>query len=135
MASRFIFRLPIRQRPFHTTPYRTFTTTPSALLPRKGSQDRESIDTEPTEYSKSGTDSESAAQEEAAFDPNNTKPETEKDVAGQGQGKAGNPLEVSPANPEVSKQKGETEGGAENSGKDSGSSQSRHGSPKKAGKV
>jgi len=49
------------------------------------------------------------------------------------QGK-GNPLDVSPANPEVSKQGGgEANGGAENSGLE-GKSQSGGGSPNKAGK-
>lgn len=53
----------------------------------------------------------------------------------------GNPLDVSPANQEVSKQRGQTEGGAENSGKDgksteSGSGgQSGFGSGPKGGKV
>ena len=54
--------------------------------PRKNAQDREAIDTEATEYSKSGTDDAAAKQEEAAFDPEQTSPEQEKDTAGQGTG-------------------------------------------------
>jgi hypothetical protein len=46
----------------------------------------------------------------------------------------GNPLEVSPANPEVSKPRGETEGGAENAGQGERERTSGAGSPKKAGK-
>ncbi len=51
-----------------------------------------------------------------------------------------NPLEVSPANPEVSKQRGETEGGAENSSSSSGTESDRKrssggASPNKGSKV
>jgi hypothetical protein len=53
-------------------------------LPRKDSQDKDSINTEATEYTKSGTDDGAAAQEEAAFDPNNTSPEGEMKKAGEG---------------------------------------------------
>jgi len=52
--------------------------------PRKNAQDRESIDTEATEYTKSGTDDGAAQQEEAAFDPKQTRPEQEKKTAGEG---------------------------------------------------
>lgn len=45
---------------------------------------------------------------------------------------SGNPLEVSPANPEVSKQRGQQEGGAE---KGARKKQSGGGSPNKAGKT
>ncbi|KAG9232328.1 hypothetical protein BJ875DRAFT_359901, partial [Amylocarpus encephaloides] len=93
-------------------PSRSLTSTPQAWSPRKGSEDRESINTEPTEYSKSGTDSQ-AAERKGAFDPERTRPEEEKEG-----GNNVNPLEVSPANPEVSKPRGETEGGAEGSGED-----------------
>ncbi|CZR51958.1 uncharacterized protein PAC_01835 [Phialocephala subalpina] len=109
---------------------RPFSRTPLAPFPRRGSEDKDSINTEATEYSKSGTDDASARQEEAAFDPSTTDPQKEKKVAGEGEG-SGNPLEVSPANPEVSKPRGETEGGAENAEKRKSSG---GGSPKKAGK-
>lgn len=52
--------------------------------PRKNAQDRESINTEATEYTKSGTDDGAAKQEEAAFDPRQTRPEQEKNTAGEG---------------------------------------------------
>ncbi len=54
--------------------------------PTKNSQDRESINTESTEYSKSSTDDSAAGQDKAAFDPKVTKPETAKKVAGEGNG-------------------------------------------------
>ncbi|CZS92801.1 uncharacterized protein RAG0_03305 [Rhynchosporium agropyri] len=111
---------PIRVQPFSQSTIRAY--------PRKNSQDKDSIDTEATEYSKSGTDDGAARQNEAAFDPSTTDPAEEKKIAGEGN--EGNPLEVSPANPEVSKQRGETEGGAE---KGVGKKQSGGGSPNKAG--
>ena len=51
-----------------------------------------------------------------------------------------NPLEVSPANPEVSKPRGEAEGGPENSSASSGTTSDRQrssggGSPNKGSKV
>ncbi len=54
--------------------------------PRKDSQDKDSINREATEYSKSGTDDSTAAQEEAAFDPNITSPDAEQKKAGEGMG-------------------------------------------------
>ncbi|KAF7941917.1 uncharacterized protein EAE97_006754 [Botrytis byssoidea] len=99
----------------HHTPNTTrpFTNTPTSLLPRKDSQHKDSIDTTATEYSKSGSDDAAAREESAAFDPSITSPESEKSEAGKGGG--GNPLDVSPANQEVSKPRGEQEGGAERS--------------------
>ena len=44
------------------------------------------MNTEATEYSKSGTDDASARQEEAAFDPNLTSPESQHEKAAEGQG-------------------------------------------------
>ena len=54
--------------------------------PRKDSQDKDSINTEATEYSKSATDDESARQGDAAFDPNVTDPHEQHGKAGEGQG-------------------------------------------------
>jgi hypothetical protein len=45
--------------------------------PRKDAQGKDEIDAAPTEYSKSGTDSD-VAHSDTAFDPDTTKPETEK---------------------------------------------------------
>lgn len=42
------------------------------------------MNTEATEYSKSGTDDAAARQEDAAFDPDKTDPEEQKDTAGEG---------------------------------------------------
>ena len=54
--------------------------------PRKDSQDKDSINTDATEYSKSGTDDAAAQQEEAAFDPEKTDPVEQKEHAGKGEG-------------------------------------------------
>ena len=54
--------------------------------PRKDSQDKDSINTEATEYSKSATDDEGAQQTDAAFSPDVTNPQEEKDVAGKNRG-------------------------------------------------
>ena len=61
-------------------------TTPSNAYARKGSQDKDSIDRESTEYSKSGTDDSTAEQDQAAFDPSVTDPTGEKKKAGQAKG-------------------------------------------------
>ncbi|KAL8743517.1 MAG: hypothetical protein Q9190_004146 [Brigantiaea leucoxantha] len=89
--------------------------------PRKDSQDRESINTEPSEYSKSGTDNASAEKTaDAAFDPSITDPGKQKDKAShESGGPSENPLEVSPANKEISEPREGTEGGAESSSKSS----------------
>ncbi|KAF7891811.1 hypothetical protein EAF00_008113 [Botryotinia globosa] len=100
-------------QPFISLTIRSFTNTPTSLLPRKDSQHKDSIDTTATEYSKSGSDDAAAREESAAFDPSITSPESEKSEAGKGGD--GNPLDVSPANQEVSKPRGEQEGGAERS--------------------
>lgn len=101
------------------------------------------MNTEATEYSKSATDDEGARQEDAAFNPDITDPQEQKDKAGEGTGgdkDANNPLDVSPANPEVSKQRGKTEGGAENSSSSSDTESDRKrssggSSPSKGSKV
>ena len=64
--------------------HRHFSQTLRFALPRKDSQDKDSINTEATEYSKSGTDDASAQQEDAAFDPDITDPQHEKQKAGEG---------------------------------------------------
>ncbi|MCJ1327349.1 hypothetical protein MMC10_004018 [Thelotrema lepadinum] len=118
---------------------RPLSTTPLRLYPRKDSQDRESINTDATEYSKSGSD-DAAAQKDVAFEPGNTKPEEAMGKAEQ-EGN-GNPLDASPANHDISKPRGDTEGGAESSARASGQergysggSGGSRGSPKKGGKV
>lgn len=51
--------------------------------PRKDSQDRSSISTEATEYSKSATDDETAQQDDPSFDPKVTDPDAQKAEAGE----------------------------------------------------
>ncbi|KAF7950317.1 hypothetical protein EAE96_007604 [Botrytis aclada] len=99
----------------HTLPRstRTISSTAPILHPRKDSQNKDSIDTTATEYSKSGSDDAAAREGSAAFDPSITSPEAEKTEAGKGG--EGNPLDVSPANREVSRTRGGQEGGAERS--------------------
>lgn len=65
---------------------RPISTSSQLAYPRKDSQDKDSINTEATEYSKSGTDDEGARQEDAAFDPNITDPQEQKGKAGEGTG-------------------------------------------------
>ncbi|KAI9702837.1 MAG: hypothetical protein M1836_008051 [Candelina mexicana] len=115
---------------------RSLHRTTAASWPRKDSQHKDSINTEATEYSKSGTDDQAAREQDAAFDPQKTSPETEKDTAGENSRADSNPLDVSPANPEVSKPRSSTEGGPQNSSASSGTSSDRKrasggGSPRK----
>jgi hypothetical protein len=77
---------------------------------RDAQEDREKLDPEANEYAKSGSDDTAAKQDEAAFDPNITDPQEAKDKAGQGN--QVNPLDASPANPEISQGTAEEEGGA-----------------------
>lgn len=63
---------------------RHFSQHRSSQYPRKDSQNKDSIDTEATEYTKSGTDDQTAANEDAAFNPDITSPEAEKKAAGKG---------------------------------------------------
>ncbi|PQE17705.1 hypothetical protein CJF31_00005412 [Rutstroemia sp. NJR-2017a BVV2] len=119
--------LTTRPRPNLLAPQRrTLTRTRALLLPRKGAQDKDSIDRSPTEYTRSGTDDGAVSEQKAAFDPSMTSPEAEREEAGKGPRKSEepegeNPLDVSPANPEVSKPKGTGNSGAERSkGEESG---------------
>lgn len=63
---------------------RPFSQTSLTGYPRKGFEDRDSINAEATEYSKSGTDNAAAEEEEAAFDPSKTDPKEELKTAGKG---------------------------------------------------
>ena len=54
-----------------------------SLLPRKDAQGKDDLTPESNEYSKSGSDAQSAQMDQAAFDPKKTSPEEEHDVAGQ----------------------------------------------------
>lgn len=97
-----------------TTTHRAF----SAVLPlRKESKEandwnREELNPQRSEVSKSGTDSE-LAQHDSAFDPSNTSPESELEATEQEasqKGKKGT-LNMSPANKDVHAWKGPNEGG------------------------
>jgi len=68
------------------------------------------MNTESNEGSKTGTDSSSASQDEAAYNPNITKPQAEKEEAGKGNKQ--NPLEASGANPELGRPTEEESSGA-----------------------
>lgn len=59
---------------------RPFSQTGNRSFPKKGAEDRESINTESSEHTKSGTDA-AAAQSEEAYDPNKTSPEAEVESA------------------------------------------------------
>ncbi|KAL8812245.1 MAG: hypothetical protein Q9200_001186 [Gallowayella weberi] len=61
---------------------RFLSQTSCLAYPRKDSQHKDSINTEATEYSKSGTDDASARQEDTAFDPGVTDPGHQKDKVG-----------------------------------------------------
>ena len=75
-----------QQQSLRIPAHRQFSQTLSFALPRKDSQHKDSINTEATEYSKSATDDESARQGDAAFDPDITDPQEQKDKAGEGTG-------------------------------------------------
>ncbi|KAI1827004.1 hypothetical protein F4861DRAFT_464400 [Xylaria intraflava] len=79
-------------------------------MPYKDDMDRESLKPKAHEYTQSGTDDEVAtAHSDAAFDPKETSPESEKETAARGAAKQNkqNPLEASPADYDFAK------GGAE----------------------
>lgn len=70
------------------------------------------MDTQPNEYAKSGTDATTAENESAAFDPKGSNdPEDARKEAGKGH--EVNPLDASPANPELSSGTSEVSGGAD----------------------
>lgn len=98
---------------------RFLSTTSAPYFPRKDDQDKDSLNPQSTEYSKSGTDDAAAAEEDAAFNPNKTRPEQAERSAESSSN--GNPLDVSPGNPDVSKPKGDQEGGAQGSPRTSSS--------------
>jgi len=81
------------------------------LKDQKGAQlDREKMNTETNEGSKTGTDASSASQDEAAYNPSITQPQAAKEEAGKGN--KHNPLDASGANPELGRPTEEEEPGA-----------------------
>ncbi|KAI4141601.1 MAG: hypothetical protein LQ340_007594 [Diploschistes diacapsis] len=119
---------------------RPLSTSLARQYPRKDSQDRESMNTDAAEYSKSGSD-DIAAHKDVAFDSGTVKPEEALGKAEEEEG-VGNPLDVSPANHDVSKPRGDNEGAPEASaravGQESGypgGSAGGRGSPSKGKKI
>ena len=76
--------LPLASLSLHQrTSLAAFHNSAKLAYPRKGSEDKDSINRESTEYSKSGTDDEAAAMNDAAFDPSKTSPEEQMETAGK----------------------------------------------------
>ncbi|EXJ89340.1 hypothetical protein A1O3_02407 [Capronia epimyces CBS 606.96] len=99
-------------RPISTTPHRFAADQDPERHPhpqRDAQVDRKKMDPEASEYSKSGTDDTTAANEDAAFNPDITDPQEAKKKAGEGN--EVNPLDASPANPDISQGTAEEEGG------------------------
>ncbi|KAI9803604.1 MAG: hypothetical protein M1825_001947 [Sarcosagium campestre] len=114
--------LQVSGTPPRSGPHRSFAAfTPStqrrAAAQKDNIQNKDSLNPQSNEYSKSGTDVSSAQQDEAAYDPSSTDPHDEKVKAGQGLDQGENPLEVSPANHDVSKPREIAERGPEGSPK------------------
>ncbi|KAK4549481.1 hypothetical protein LTR36_006478 [Oleoguttula mirabilis] len=104
----------------HIVAPRQFQTS-SRVLARKDTMDKDSLNPQPNEYAKSGSDDQASAISDTAFDPKKTSPEEQHDSAGaESDSKGSNPLNVSPANTEVSKPRGGQEGGHEGSSAESG---------------
>lgn len=57
---------------------RPLTTSHTLALPRKDSQDKDSLNTEANEYTKSGTDDAAARTEDVAFNPDLTDPQAQE---------------------------------------------------------
>ena len=115
----------LRTRPT-TTPLtlssRPFSST-TPLAARKGAEGKDDLQPSRSEYSQTGTDDTAAKNEDAAFNPNKTRPEQEVDTAGKDgthNPQGGNPLDVSPGNQDVSQPVREE--GRESKGKDRGAS-------------
>ncbi|RYO81016.1 hypothetical protein DL766_006599 [Monosporascus sp. MC13-8B] len=70
----------------------------AARAPYKDDMDRESLKPKAHENTQSGTDDQAAQNEDAAFNPDKTSPESERAAAGAANNPNTNPLEKSPAN-------------------------------------
>lgn len=88
-----------------------FVSTTPIRFAQKDAQDKDSLVPRSTEYSKSGSD-DAAAHSDAAFDPNQTRPETEEATAESEAGGKDNSLNASPGNPDISKPNDPKVGGA-----------------------
>ena len=65
------------------THVRPFTYTHNSLYPRKDAQDKDSIDTNASEYTKSGSDDGAAQLDDTAFNSDITSPEGQEENAGK----------------------------------------------------
>ncbi|RAK77310.1 uncharacterized protein BO72DRAFT_429038 [Aspergillus fijiensis CBS 313.89] len=100
------------QRPFHSIPA---LRTSQGQREEMESGDRNVLDPQPSEFSKTGTDQE-VSQHDAAFDPSKTSPESQIEATQEEtnqSGKVSNPLNVSGANKGVSEGRDPTEGAPE----------------------
>ena len=95
---------------------RKYHETQIRLNPYKDDQDRNSLKPRASDQTKSAADGDVAAHEDAAFNPNKTRPEEAKDAAGKKTD--ANPLEVSGANQDISKPPGDNSGGRLKPGQD-----------------
>ncbi|PYH77652.1 hypothetical protein BO82DRAFT_358028 [Aspergillus uvarum CBS 121591] len=103
---------PKTQRTFHSIPA---LRTSQGQRKEMKSGDRNVLDPQPSEFSKTGTDQE-VSQHDAAFDPSKTSPESQIEAAQEEtnqSGKVSNPLNVSGANKGVSEGRDPTEGAPE----------------------
>jgi len=90
-----------------------FVSTTPARFAQKDAQDKDSLKPRSTEYSKSGSD-DGAAHSDTAFDPNQTRPETEEATAESEAGGKDNTLNASPGNPDISQPNSPGVGGSGN---------------------
>ncbi|KAK4937120.1 hypothetical protein LTR10_022172 [Elasticomyces elasticus] len=115
--SRKVLRTQVRiqsnVRPLSTSPYRFASREDpeeNKHQQRETQLDREKMNPEANEYAKSSSDDSAAKNEDAAFDPNITDPEEARKKAGEGN--EVNPLDSSPANPDISSGTAEEQGGS-----------------------
>ncbi|EME89354.1 uncharacterized protein MYCFIDRAFT_123521, partial [Pseudocercospora fijiensis CIRAD86] len=110
----------------YTLAIRQYQSTSRRQHPYKDSQDKDSLKPHSNEYSKSGGDQAAAATESVAFDASKTSPEAQQESARQETGGNSNdPLNVSPANRDISQPRGQQEGGAQGSAGETGDGGSR----------
>ncbi|KAL1388917.1 hypothetical protein HDK64DRAFT_270923 [Phyllosticta capitalensis] len=134
LGTRRVAQLPSHRAAITVQPtHRTLSSTARNLLPTKDAQDKDSLNPTSTEYSKSGGDNAAAHTPDAAFNPNKTSPEEATKTAERESGEDTNPLDASPGNPDISKPRDPTEGGAEKGARNERARTSGGGSPKKAG--
>ncbi|KAI1611603.1 hypothetical protein EDD37DRAFT_650640 [Exophiala viscosa] len=106
-------RIQSNVRPLSTSPYRFASREDPEenKHPQRETQlDREKMNPEANEYAKSSSDDSAAKNEDAAFDPDITDPEEARKKAGEGNDV--NPLDSSPANPDISSGTAEEQGGS-----------------------